>query len=206
MSMFKPATLRKGVMAAAAAATALGAVAAPQMAAAQPYGYGPPTYSDVCRDSRNNRTALGALVGAGVGATLGSQMAARGHRTDGSILGGVLGAFGGGAVGRTTSPCRPEDGYAAPPSPPPPPPQAYYDRPPPPPPPPPGPARYDEERYDDGHWAYGPRGQRFRIAERPVGPDGCTLAESPIYMPDGRVQKRFVRVCMDPAGRYQVVD
>ena len=25
-------------------------------------------------------------------------------------------------------------------------------------------------------------------------------------MPDGRVQKRFVRVCMDNSGRYQVVD
>ncbi|HQP19667.1 MAG TPA: hypothetical protein PLG07_05060, partial [Phenylobacterium sp.] len=32
------------------------------------------------------------------------------------------------------------------------------------------------------------------------------LAESPIYLPDGRVQKRFVRVCPDSNGRYQVVD
>ena len=42
--------------------------------------------------------------------------------------------------------------------------------------------------------------------ERPPAADGCTLAESPIYLPDGRVQKRFVRVCMDSTGRYQVVD
>jgi hypothetical protein len=32
------------------------------------------------------------------------------------------------------------------------------------------------------------------------------LAESPIYLPDGRIQKRFVRVCQDSSGRYQVVD
>ena len=36
--------------------------------------------------------------------------------------------------------------------------------------------------------------------------NGCTLAESPIYLPDGRVQKRFVRVCPDGNGKYQVVD
>jgi hypothetical protein len=36
--------------------------------------------------------------------------------------------------------------------------------------------------------------------------NGCTLAESPIYLPDGRTQKRFVRVCPDSSGRYQVVD
>jgi hypothetical protein len=32
------------------------------------------------------------------------------------------------------------------------------------------------------------------------------MAESPIYMPDGRTQTRMVRVCQDSRGRYQVVD
>jgi hypothetical protein len=205
--MSKPSIIARSALAAAAGVAALSAsLAAPQVAAAQSYGYGQPAYSDVCRSDRNNRTALGALLGAGAGAVLGSQMAANHHRTDGSILGGVLGAFGGGAIGRSSAPCQPQQAYAPPPPPPPAP--AVYSAPPPPPPRAEydGPGGYEEGRFDDDHWAYGPRGQRFRIAERPVGPDGCTLAESPIYMPDGRVQKRFVRVCMDSSGRYQVVD
>lgn len=61
--------------------------------------------------------------------------------------------------------------------------------------------------YADSSYAYGRGGQRYRLAQGgQVGPDGCTLAESPIHMPDGRVQTRFVRVCMDSSGRYQVVD
>ena len=69
-------------------------------------------------------------------------------------------------------------------------------------------ARIERQRYDrDDDYAYGPRGERLRVAQdRGVGPDGCTLAESPIHMPDGRTQMRFVRVCMDDSGRYQVVD
>ena len=61
-------------------------------------------------------------------------------------------------------------------------------------------------RYEDEGYAYGRRGQRLRVDEQSVGADGCTLAESPIHMPDGRTQMRFVRVCMDSSGRYQVVD
>jgi hypothetical protein len=47
---------------------------------------------------------------------------------------------------------------------------------------------------------------RFRVIEDRMGPDGCTLAESPVYLPDGRVDRRFVRVCPDYRGRYHVVD
>jgi hypothetical protein len=215
--MSKPSIVARSALAAAAGAMALSAaLTAPQMAAAQAYGYAAPSYSEVCRSDQNHRTALGALLGAGVGAALGSQVAANHHRTDGSIVGGLLGAFGGGALGHNTTPCEPQQAYAAPPPvyaappvmaapPPPPPPHAEYDQP-----------GYYQGRFDDGddndqadddaRWAYGHRGERFRIAERPPGPDGCTLAESPIYMPDGRVQKRFVRVCPDSSGRYQVVD
>ena len=39
-----------------------------------------------------------------------------------------------------------------------------------------------------------------------MGPDGCTLAESPVYLPDGRVDQRFVRVCPDRRGHYHVID
>ena len=194
----------KGVAALAAGALTLGAVSAAQ---AQPYGqygyYGNGGY-DGCQREASGRGIGGALLGGGIGAVVGSQVSANHHRSDGSLVGGVLGALVGASVGKSSAACR--QGYA----PPPPPPQAYngyapaYGAPP-------------AYGYDDGYayrgrydapppFAYGHRGERFRIAEGRVGADGCTLAESPIYLPDGRVQKRFVRVCMDSDGRYQVVD
>ena len=209
--MSKLSSTARSVLAAVAGVMTLSAVAAPQVAAAQSYGgsaYGGGSYYDPCQRDQGNRSIVGGLVGAALGATLGSQVAARGHRTDGSLLGGALGAVGGAVVGNKTAACQSGGASydAAPP--PPPPPQAYYDHDAAPPPPPPPPPAYYGSRYDgdDDQWAYGPRGQRFRIADRPVGADGCTLAESPIYLPDGRVQKRFVRVCQDSSGRYQVVD
>jgi hypothetical protein len=106
----------------------------------------------------------------------------------------------GAVVGTTTAACQSGSqsyGYAPPP---PPPPQTDYER------PEPAPAYYGSRDDDDDRWAYGRHGERFRIAERSTSADGCTLAESPIYLPDGHVQKRFVRVCQDSSGRYQVVD
>jgi len=214
--MSKLSTIARRAVVAAAGLATLAAMAAPQVAAAQPYGYGSApgygnAYYDPCRRDQGNRSVVGGLLGAGLGATVGSQMAARGHRTDGSVLGGVLGAGLGAVVGHQTAGCtagQTYNGYAPPPPPPAPPPAAYYDR-------GPGPAYYDRgpapayygsRTDDDDRWAYGRGGERFRIAERDVGPDGCALAESPISMPDGRVQKRFVRVCRDASGRFQVVD
>ena len=195
----------KGVAALAAGALALGAVSAAQ---AQPYGAYPaqgPGYGyDPCQREASGRGVGGALIGGGIGAVVGSQVSANHHRSDGSLVGGVLGALVGANVGHSSAACR-QGRYA----PPPPPPQAYngygdygyapYD-------PGPPPAPLYEGRYQDRGFAYGHRGERYRIAEGRVGADGCTLAESPIYLPDGRVQKRFVRVCMDSDGRYQVVD
>jgi hypothetical protein len=192
----------KGVAALAAGAMALGAVGV--AAQAQPYGqygyYGnaPGGGYDPCQREANGRGIGGALVGGGIGAVVGSQVSANHHRSDGSLLGGVVGALIGANVGHSSAACRP-GAYAPPP---PPPPAAYntYEVAPP---PPVYEGRYDE---DGPGWAYGHRGERYRIAQGRVGADGCTLAESPIYLPDGRVQKRFVRVCMDADGRYQVVD
>lgn len=195
--MSKSSIFARGVVAAAAGALALGAAAAAQAQPASSYaGYDP------CQREANGRGVGGALIGGGMGAVLGSQVAASGHRSDGSLLGGAIGAIAGAVIGNKSAACG-----TVPPPPPPPPPADYRAAPPPmaeaPPPPPPG---YYEGRFDGPPMAYGPRGQRFRIAERPPSADGCTLAESPIYMPDGRVQKRFVRVCPDANGRYQVVD
>lgn len=194
----------KGVAAVVAGAVSLGAVGV--AAQAQPYGqYGyydnSPGYSyNPCQREATNRGVTGALAGGGLGAVIGSQVAAKHHRSDGSLVGGLLGAVIGASVGKSSAACDPA--YALPPPPPAPPPVAYnsygdegYDR----------PYRF-EGRYEDRIWAYGRHGERYRIAEGRMGADGCTLAESPIYMPDGRVQKRFVRVCMDSDGRYQVVN
>jgi len=209
--MTKRSTFAKAAVAAAAGAMALGAAAS---AAAQPYGeygyYGSGGY-DPCRRDSNNRGVVGALLGGALGASVGANAAARNARQDGALLGGAVGAIAGAAIGKNGAGCT---GSAYAPPPPPPAPNAYYgdhqrygyngyerdyygrD----------GSHRRYDGRYSDDAWAYGRRGERYRIAERAVGDDGCTLAESPIYMPDGRTQTRFVRVCMDSRGRYQVVD
>jgi hypothetical protein len=198
--MTKSSAFAKGALAAAAGLAALGCAAA---ASAQPYGG--PGYSnyDPCRRDAGNRGIVGALVGGGIGATVGSQVAANHHRTDGSLLGGVVGAIAGAAIGNNTAACR----DAPPPPPPPvseaaPPPLAYNNYPPPPvdydgPPP-----AYEHETV----WVYGRHGVRYRVIEDRADRDGCTLAESPVYMPDGRIDRRFVRVCPDYRGRYRIVD
>ena len=219
--MTKSSAFAKRAVVLIAGAVALGGAAT---ASAQPYNggyYGSGGY-DSCRGETGNRGIVGALIGGAGGATIGSQFAASGHRRDGSLLGGILGAVAGAAVGKNTSGCggssyysQPrgngygagygsygQGGYAG---------QPYgyssgyggrgysyrgYDD------------RADRysSRYDNDDWAYGGRGERYRVVQGRSTADGCTLAESPIYLPDGRVQKRFVRVCADSNGRYQVVD
>lgn len=213
----KRATFAKAALIGAAGLLALAAAGgASAQSYGQPYGsYGYNSYSyDGCQRDANGRGIGGAFVGGALGATVGSQMAARGHRTDGSVLGGVLGALVGAGVGSSSAACRgatapsssyynngySQYGYAQPYGQPYAQPDYYADR---------G-ARYGSryDRYDDDDsYAYGRRGERLRIAEgRRADRDGCTLAESPIYMPDGRTQTRFVRVCRDSSGRYAVVD
>src|SRR5215218_6178206 len=160
-------------------------------AQAQPYGYngvGANTSSyDPCKREQTQRGTVGAVLGGGAGAVIGSNAAARNARTEGAILGGLLGALVGGTVGNKSAACTSTAVM--------PPPAAYYGR-----------DVYAERAYRDDAYAYGRRGERYRVAEGRVDPDGCTLAESPIYMPDGRIQTRFVRVCRDSSGRYAVVD
>jgi hypothetical protein len=189
---------------------ALGAAAA---ASAQQYGPGYSNY-DPCQREANGRGVTGALVGGAGGAVIGSQLAASGHRTDGSLLGGIVGAIAGATIGHKTAACTdgppPPAAYRDAPPPPPPGPSAYYQPEPRPygdadygPPPPPPPPRYAER---ETVWAYGRHGVRLRVMEDRVGSDGCTVAESPVYMPDGHVDHRYVRVCPDDSGRYRVVD
>lgn len=200
--------LAKGALAGVAGAMALsGALAVPSFAAAQPGYYGGGAY-DPCRREATGRGTVGGLLGGAIGAAIGANAAAKNARTEGALLGGAVGAALGAGVGNKSAACT--DGYRS---------QVYsgsgygynggdyygdrYRD-----------GRYSGDRYyDNGYarrgsnygYAYDRRGGRYNVAQRP-GPDGCTLAESPIYLPDGRTQNRFVRVCMDSNGEYQVVD
>ena len=194
-------TIAKAAAAALAGVIALGACAPALAQSAGPYttrttnGY----YYDACKRDQTQRGTVGAVLGGGAGAVIGSNAAARNARTEGALLGGLLGAVVGGVVGNKSAACTSPEGYY---NAPPPPPAAsngsYYDR-----------DAYADSaaaRAREDAWRDEQRADRYRAAERPAEPDGCTLAESPIYMPDGRTQTRFVRVCMDDSGRYQVVD
>lgn len=228
-------TIAKGAVAAVAGvATLAAAAAAPTMASAQSYGYYGQTqgntYYDPCRRDQTNRSTAGALIGGALGAVIGSNAAAGGVRTEGALLGGALGAAAGAAVGNRAAACAPgydnrttqnnQYGYGA---------GGYYDQnrhgqsyg-------------YSQPQYQGGYYqsgaapgyygssydsnrygyssssssygqAYDRYGRTYSVAQQPSA-DGCSIAESPIYMPDGSTQKRFVRVCRDNSGRYQVVD
>lgn len=181
--------------AALAAVLALGAGAQVQAqpvgsyTAQSPKGY----YYDPCRRDSAQRGTAGALIGGGMGAVIGSNAAARNARTEGAILGGLLGALAGGMVGNKTAACQSQPAYNSAP----PPPRAdagsYYDR-----------DAYADRASADAR--YDTQADRYRTSQQPPQAEDCTLAESPIYMPDGRTQTRFVRVCRDANGKYAVVD
>jgi len=190
-------TFAKSALAGVAGVMALGAAASvPTFAAAQSAGYyGNGGYYDPCQRDTTNRSTVGALVGGALGAVIGSNAAARNARTEGALLGGALGALGGGVVGNRSAACN--NGYRAPPR------TTYYNN-----------GSTYGQGYDNGYYAqsnqYRPepyyRGDSYNVTNQPTATDGCSLAESPIYLPDGRTQKRFVRVCPDASGNYQVVD
>lgn len=156
-------------------------------------------YYDACKRDQTQRGTLGAVLGGGAGAVIGSNAAARNARTEGALLGGLLGAIAGGVVGNKSaacvSPSQYSSQYAPPPPPPPPAASSYYDR-------DAYAARAEREARTDP-WV---EDRRPTTENRGPDVDGCTLAESPIYMPDGRTQTRFVRVCRDANGKYAVVD
>ena len=193
-----------GAMALASAVPALAQSSAPYGAntGQDRTGY----YYDACKRDQTQRGTVGAVLGGGAGAVIGSNVAARNARTEGALLGGLLGAIAGGVVGNKSAACTsPRDYYTggAPPSPVPPRADAPY---------------YDRDAYADSaaaqarEDAWRDRDYRDReyperrVTERAPDAEDCKLAESPIYMPDGRTQTRFVRVCRDASGKYAVVD
>ena len=198
--------MKIALCAAIAAITAGGL--APGLASAQAYPQPGPSggaydshgyYYDPCRRSTTQRGTGGGLAGAGLGAAIGGSVSGNGAKTEGAVLGGLLGAVIGSRIGKTSAACTPGAHQAAPPT-------AYnrydsgydarpYDA-----------TRSEEARRDAERDAYRDETYASRVEQRSADINGCTLAESPIYLPDGRVQKRFVRVCPDAQGRFQVVD
>jgi len=198
--MSKRVTIARTATAALAGLMALSA-AAPVMAqpagsytAESPKGY----YYDPCKRETNQRGTAGGIVGGLAGAAIGSNVAARNARTEGALLGGLLGVIAGSVVGNKTAACTsngPNSSSAPPPQ--------RADAP-----------YYGRDAYSDAAaaptrddlYARDNRIERGPPSDRAPGSDNCTLAESPIYMPDGRTQMRFVRVCRDANGKYAVVD
>lgn len=212
-----------GLMALTAVATA------PTFAAAQSSTYyGSRSYDyDPCRRDMVGRSTTGGVLGALAGAAIGSNVAGRGVRKEGAVLGALAGAAVGAGIGRSSAACRPDprqayntdnrdygdasySGYG------------YDDR---------YNGGYGSAGYGGGYnsgYGYSNNGygyqdrstvvvrryesqpvyrdDRYAASRTPANAGNCSLAESPIYLPDGRVQKRFVRVCQDANGRYQVVD
>jgi hypothetical protein len=80
------------------AAVVLGATALP--ASAQ-------SYRENCRQARGNNQAAGLVLGGILGGVLGSNVAASGHRHDGTALGAVLGGVVGSEIGRGSTSCDP---------------------------------------------------------------------------------------------------
>jgi hypothetical protein len=101
-----------------------GAIVAPAASAQAGYygrgaGYAAPGYSDVCASVRRDNQTAGLVLGGIIGGVLGSNVAARGHRDDGTALGAVVGALAGSEIGRGSARCgSTRYGHA-------PPPQAY---------------------------------------------------------------------------------
>jgi hypothetical protein len=104
--------MRKFVALAAAAATALPALAvasAPSVAAAQSYRSG--YLSNPCGPPQKNARVSGAVIGGALGAIVGNKVAARGVKTEGTVLGAAAGAAIGQEVGRRKG-CQVQQGRA----------------------------------------------------------------------------------------------
>jgi hypothetical protein len=153
-----------------------------------------------CVAAKRDNSVGGAILGGLIGGVLGSNVAASGHRHDGTAVGAVLGGMIGAGVGRDTTNCVPEtyrpgygqQGYG---------PGSAYD---------PNPAyggpNYDRgypEPYDDHDYGYdrGPR-DLYPSNDRSYDDDGfagsdCEQAMQVTRLPDGREIHRPIEVCRD---------
>lgn len=158
-----------------------------QPASAQQYR----TYHDAhvanyeqCQQSRNNRTAGGAIIGGVLGAVLGHNAAgSRSSRDEGTALGAVVGAVAGGAIGRNTARCDqvPQGGY-----------DPYYGQ-------SYSQSGYDEPYYDD---QYGDDDAYYNDGYR----GDCRVEQDVRYDRRGRRYVEEYRICRDRYGEWRRVD
>jgi hypothetical protein len=197
------------------AALVLAALAASAAATAMPASAQQPfSYSRNCNASKTNNQIGGAIVGGLLGSVLGSNVAAKGHKHDGTALGAVVGGAIGAGIGNAQTNCNAlpppagtynpnyNSGYGQPY------PQPSYD---------PGYSsgygndddRYYQDRsprYDDyNRGAVYPSGNRdYRRNDGYAGRD-CTDAIQTTRLPDGTVIRRPVEACRDAYyGDWQV--
>lgn len=193
-------TTKRAALAVAGVAAAIAGF--PVAAQAQSYGSAYDSngqyYYDGCRRDQNGRAVVGGVLGALTGMALGNNSSdRRGRRHDGAAIGTVVGAIAGASIGKSTAACTPQPSYSNY--------NSYnngyaytpsYNT---------GPSYAYQEDYYDRYaaapvQAYAPPAYDYG---RP--PLACTYAESPVRMPDGRTQSRMVQVCPDAQGRYQIV-
>lgn len=160
--------------------TALAATALPAMMPAAAQGYGYPLRS--CSDTKRDNQVGGAILGGLLGGVLGSNVAASGHRGDGTAVGAVLGGLVGQGIGKDTTHCAPQRptasgyGYA---------PGSTYN---------PNPAyggsRYNDYGYDPappGVYPYDAGDSTYRSGDRSYGRDDSSRDRyRPDLYPSGR--------------------
>lgn len=154
-----------------APAPAYGSTAAPPQAYNAPPagGYGANAAAVAQADCSNTGAIVGGLVGALGGGLIGNSVAGHGNKTEGTVLGGVLGGGAGALVGHA----------------------------------------HDKHQCDQrgAYWSYGDT-VPYRV-DNAVAPDphaaeyvsrGCRLAPATV---NGQ-ESRYVRVCPDADGRYRI--
>ena len=89
--------MRKTLLAAGIAAAAL----LPTFALAQ----------QTCEEQQRNNRVAGTVIGAGLGAILGSQVSGNGARTEGSVVGALAGGFAGNQIAKSRTNCTSPNAY-----------------------------------------------------------------------------------------------
>ena len=173
-------------------------------------------YARNCNATKNSSQIGGAVLGSVLGGVLGSNVAAGGHRHDGTAVGAVLGGVLGAGIGGSSVDCRPapmqgrlpppagtyapgygyNDGYAQPP-------YGYGSGPSDRYPVDPGYSNYGrddddgyERDYRDGPGLYPDDYRSYSRNDEYAGRD-CTEATQITRLPDGTVIRRPVEACRD---------
>lgn len=189
-------------------------VAAPIIASAQPIGSYNSNYSGYntdtdCQQRVNNNKTTGGLVGAGVGAIAGSNIAGGNNRKEGAILGAVVGAVIGASVAKDRVACddryeyernrynneRPYSNYPYSD-------RSYSDR----------DYRHDDNRnngyrpsvYDRGYEFYGSRDIRYSPPSQYGRGNRCGWGTAAYRLPNGRVTHDQVYMCQQRDGDWVI--